>query len=52
MGYYASRFERLSSLSKLNNVQLKINEYNARSKRDYHKFEVEEYQMLIDDLIL
>ena len=52
VGYFASRYERLSSLQiRFNDVQLKIIEYNARNKRDDQKFEVEEYQKLIDNLI-
>ena len=53
VGYFSSRYDRLSSLEiRFNSVQLKIFEYNARSKRDDQKLEVKEYQMLIDDLIL
>ena len=52
VGYFASRYERLSSLEiKFNDVQLKIIEYNERNKRDDQKLEVKEYQMLIDNLI-
>ena len=53
VGYFASRYERLSSLEiRFNDVQLKIIQYNARNKRDVQELEVEEYQILIDDLIL
>ena len=35
VGYFASKYERLSSLEiRFNDVQLKIIEYNTRNKRD------------------
>ena len=38
VGYFASRYERLSSLEiRFNDVQLKIIKYNARNKRDDQK---------------
>ena len=53
VGYFASMYKRLSSLkSRFDNVQLKIIEYNTRNRRGDQKLEVEEYQMMVGDLIL
>ena len=52
LGYFSSPYDRLSSLkSRFHNIQLKIIEYNTCNKKDDQRLEVENYQMLIDDLI-